>query len=218
MCVDFAIKLVAQDDYVLEGVRSVQRFGLWSVVPDLGFAQEIETGHSHESAGCTVFVGAEEDRRAEDALKCRHQSPVLFSALMHPEGVQHLRCASKLHYRALLSNGKRGKKDWNNAVLAVGNAKLRVTRDLQDEVTVFPFVEQLARRQPSDRQSTQDERTGREAQVLVVLFSLELDNADPLRLVQLLLREDEIRVSKRSMEPALTSPVFRAERIRYEFC
>jgi hypothetical protein len=70
---------------------------------------------------CSVFpmgVRAEENRRAEDALKGTHEPALLRSALLHREGVQHFRGAAEGDSRALLPDRERREKDRDKAVLS----------------------------------------------------------------------------------------------------
>ena len=65
----------------------------------------------------SLRVGTEEDGRAEDALEGSDQPSVLCPALLHTEGIKHLRRASELNRLALLTYCQRCQEDRNQAVL-----------------------------------------------------------------------------------------------------
>src|SRR4051794_25357682 len=69
---------------VFKFVRKDWLLGI-AAVPDLRFAEKIESRPVNYLGLPLKAVRPEEDRRAEDALKRGDQSPVLLAALMHPE-------------------------------------------------------------------------------------------------------------------------------------
>jgi hypothetical protein len=54
----------------------------------------------------------------EDALESGDQSPVLCTALLHAEGIEHLRRTPELNVLALLTDRQGGQEDRNEPVLA----------------------------------------------------------------------------------------------------
>jgi hypothetical protein len=56
-----------------------------------------------------------------------------------------------------------------------------MSRDLENEVAVAPFIEKLAGGQRPDWQATQDERSRAEAQVLISFFAIASDQLDAFR-------------------------------------
>ena len=87
--------------------KTVAAIGLcWvSVVPDLGLSQEVEPAPVYDLSTAPNGVRAEENGGAEDAFESRDQPAVLLSALLHPEGVQHLRGTFEPDGLALLLDG-----------------------------------------------------------------------------------------------------------------
>ena len=71
----------------------------------------------HNRGPFPLHIGAEEDRCSEDALERGDQSAVLCSALLHSEGVKHLRRASELNRLALLTDCQRGQEERNEPIL-----------------------------------------------------------------------------------------------------
>jgi len=108
---------LAKDDLILKAAR---KGGLISIarVPNPRRAHEVEPRPMHDCGSVSLYVGAEENRSAEDALEGSHQPSVLCPALLHAEGFKHLRRASKLNRLALLPDCQRGEEDRDEPVLA----------------------------------------------------------------------------------------------------
>jgi hypothetical protein len=86
-------------------------------------------------------VGSKEDGRPENALKGSNESPILRTALLHAEGVQHLRSAAEGNPCCLLTNRKCRQKDRYEPVLTPRQSVTRVSDDLQNELAIAPFVQ-----------------------------------------------------------------------------
>src|SRR5215471_9792793 len=125
-----------------------------TVVPDLRFAEKIETRAMHHFGVRGKTVRAKEDRRAECAFKRPNQSPILFATFTHAEGLQHFGSALELDRLTFLLDGQRRQEDGNNPVLPERNSIIRMTGDLQNELAISPFIEELIGGQTADRQST----------------------------------------------------------------
>lgn len=82
---------------------------------------------------------------------------------------------------------------------------------LKKEVSVSPLVEKFSRPWPLDRQSTEDERPGGEAQILAGAFALGSDEFNDFSLAHLLLRDEEICTGV----PQYASTVFQAVFLLY---
>src|SRR4051794_18752403 len=111
------IELVTEHNHVLKftGQDGLLRT---AVVPDPGFAQEVKTRALHQLRLATHRVRAEEDRRAEDALKRRDQAAVLCASFLHSESMEHLGPAVKAYGGTLLLHSQRGQIDRHEPVLA----------------------------------------------------------------------------------------------------
>ena len=116
MSEDLPKEFVAEDDLVLKFARQGLLIGVPGI-PDPGFAHEAESCLMDDHGFLTLCVGPEEDRCSEDPLERRHEAPVLRSALLHPEGVQHFSRAAEPNYSVLLTNGERSQKERDEPVL-----------------------------------------------------------------------------------------------------
>jgi hypothetical protein len=99
-------------------------------------------------------VRPKEDRRAEGAFKRSNQSPILFATFAHAEGLQHFGSALELNRLTFLLDSQCCEKNWNYPILPEWNPIVRMTGDLQNELAVPPFIEELIGRQTADEQST----------------------------------------------------------------
>jgi hypothetical protein len=113
---------------------------------------------------------------------------------MHAKAFEHLGRSSESDRSTLLLDTKSCEEDRHQAILAERNAELRMAGDLQREVAVPPFINQLLFRQTPNRQSTQDERTRTEAEVLILLLAANANEFDAASLLELLSRDDEFRL------------------------
>ena len=164
-----------------------------AAVPDLGFPEETQASALNHLRLRQHMIRSEEDRCAEDAFEGRNQAPILSAAFVQRERLEHLACAPEADRLALLLNGKRRQIDQNEPVLSPRQPEARMAGDLQDEVAVPPFIEQIGRSGLLDRQSTQYEWPRTESQVLVALLSPEPDLAAGLSHPKLTLRDDQFR-------------------------
>ena len=79
-----------------------------SRIPDPRFAHEVEPRSVHHSRLFSLRVGAEEYCCTENTLKCRDQSAILRSSLLHAEGIEHFCRTAKLNRLTLLADCQRG--------------------------------------------------------------------------------------------------------------
>src|SRR6516165_2158991 len=125
-----------------------------AVVPDPSFAEKNETRAMHHFGIRGQTFRPKEDRRTECAFKRPNQSPILFATFTHAEGLQHFGSALELDRLTFLLDGQRRQEDWNNPVLPEGDSIIRMTGDLQNELPVPAFIEELISRQTADGEST----------------------------------------------------------------
>jgi hypothetical protein len=189
---DFPIELVAQNNHVLKLIREGILVRL-TAVPDLRLSEEAEPGASNYFCVPAESVRSEEDGCPEDALESGNQSSILLAALMHAEGFEHFGCCSEPDGLTLLSYCERGQVNWNDPILAKGKSVVGVSRNLENEIAVTPFVNRFAWGRLPDWQSTQDERSGTESQVLSPLFPFQPNQAASFGLAKLLLRDNQLR-------------------------
>ena len=90
---------------------------------------------------------------------------------------------------ALLPHRHRREKDRNNTILAERNPIVRMAGNLENELTVSTFIEELIRWQTADGQSAEDERPGTEAEILIGLLPFQPDLFNALNLPVHLFRD-----------------------------
>jgi hypothetical protein len=174
-----SIEFVAQDYDVLKLIGE-DRLICPSVVPNLSLSQEIEARTLHELGCRTGLVRAEKDGCAKDPFKSADQPPVFLATLMHAESVEHFTCAPKPDDRTLLLHCEGRQKNGHNAVLTERHAVVRVAGNLEHELPVATLVQELAFRQPADRQPTKHKGPGTKAERLVRLLAFDPNDLQPL--------------------------------------
>jgi hypothetical protein len=117
MAGDFPIELFAQNDDVLaiagqEGLFQISR------IPDSRLRHKVEAGAMNHRGPVPLSVRAEKNRRAENALERSDQPPVLGTALLDTEGIEHFGGAAERDPRGLLPNCHRSQKDRNQPILS----------------------------------------------------------------------------------------------------
>ena len=85
-----------------------------AVVPDPGFAKEIETRPLHDLGLRRYRIRAEKDCGAKDSLERGDQSAVLLPTIAHAECLQHLGSGFESDGLTLLLDGQGRQKDRNN--------------------------------------------------------------------------------------------------------
>ncbi len=141
-----------------------------------------------------LSVRSEEDRRAEDALERSDQSPVLGTALLDTECIEHFGGAVESDPRGLLSNCHRRQKDRNQPILSPRESIARVTGDLKHESSVPPFVKETSGWRALHREPTEYKRPRREPQILRFAFPLLPDHLNRVCLSEFPFGDDQLRV------------------------
>jgi len=134
--VDLLVKCLAEADDVFVRLVTWRLFGLVFVEPKPHAIKKMKTRSIDQTAAIWLVFGPEEDRRGEDAMEALHNSAVMAAVLGEPEEVQHLSGAFEVDDAAFLLNGERRYPDWNQAVLAEGQAEFRVAGDIEKESAV----------------------------------------------------------------------------------
>ena len=182
---------MAEHDHVLHsaGRRFFRRYAR---APDLSFAHEVKTGVVKDASSHRLCIGTEENRRAKDPLKRCNQPPVLRSALLHAESLQHVGGTGKSNRPALLANGQCSQKNRHKAILTPRKAITWVAGHLEDEPAVPPLMEQSARRRPLNRKAAEDEWARNESHVLLGTVSFQPDASNRFGLAQFPLGDDQV--------------------------
>src|SRR5207237_356880 len=121
----------------------------------------------------TLRIRSKKNRRTKDSLKCRNEAAILRAALLHSEDVQHFSGTAECDGLLLLSHGECGKEDGNEAILSPRNSVRRVPGHLKKKLAVPTFMQERAFRRAFNRQSAQNKRPRREAEILVHVVALE---------------------------------------------
>jgi hypothetical protein len=145
----------------------------------------------HNGRFLSLRVRAKEDRCSEYALEGCHQASVLRPALLHAESSSILAASAKPNRPALLPNGKRSQKDWNEPILPPRQSIGRMSGYLKKKAPVSPLMQELPRARTLYRQSAQDERPGSEPEILIGLLPLHASTGDRFDTPELLLGDDQ---------------------------
>jgi hypothetical protein len=177
------VELFAQDHDVLTMVQ-------WSVaapaavVPDVRLAQKRESRHVNDRGRSELAVGSEENRSAENPLERADESAIVFAALLHTERVEHFRSAPESNRLTLLPDSQSCEKYGYDSIQSKRQPILRVARDLEHEVSIPAFEQQLAGRRGPDRQTAKNEWSRAESQVLVAGLPTKAHEFDAVELVK----------------------------------
>src|SRR5271167_4854390 len=106
---------------------------------------------------------------------------------MHTECFEHFGCGSKPNGLALLPNSECGQINRNYPILAERQAVVRMTRHLQNELAIPPFVDHLVFRRLPDGEPAKHKRPGGESKVLLSRLPFQLYQAASFCLTKLLL-------------------------------
>src|SRR5215472_4541691 len=117
---DFPDELLAEHNLVFEFTRQCVLPGV-SCIPDPRLCHEIESASMNHRGALALDICAEENRRAEDALKRTHEPPILRTSLLHAECVQHLCGAAESNHSTLLLDGKCREKNRHEPILPPRN-------------------------------------------------------------------------------------------------
>jgi hypothetical protein len=191
---EFPEEFLAENNLVLqlagEGVMSgIPR------IPDPSLAHEAEPRAVNDCGAFALRISAEEDRRPDDPLESAHEPPILRSALLHPEGVQHLRRAPKADDATALLNRQGREEDRHQAVLAPRQSVGRVPGYLKQKLAVPAFMQELPGRRSLNRQPTENKWSGGEAEVLAGFLPLQTNAGNGFGAAKPLLRDEQFRVS-----------------------
>jgi hypothetical protein len=110
---------------------------------------------------------------------------------VHAEGVEHLRGGSEADRLAPLPHCHRRQEDRHDPVPAERQTIIRMTGDLQNELSVAALVQELICRQSADRQTTENERPRGKTEVLIALIAFEADEFNSFDFAPLLFGDSD---------------------------
>lgn len=116
-----AEELVIQNDFILKAAGQ-QRLIRVTRIPDPGLAHEIEACLMGDHCSLSLSIGTEEYRGTKHTLECGNQSPILRTALLHPEDVEHLGGTAECDCLFPLPHGEGSEKNGDQAVLTPRNS------------------------------------------------------------------------------------------------
>jgi hypothetical protein len=115
---------------------------------------------------------------AENPLKRADKSPVLRTALLRPEDVEHLGRTFEGNPPTPLPNRQRGEKDRNQPILSPGQTVGGMTGDLKQELSVTTLMQKASLCGTLHRQTAEDERSRGKSDILPDALTLQPDTVD----------------------------------------
>ena len=142
----------------------------------------MEARRINQGIGIGTILRPEEDRRCEDSLETLNNSPIMATVGSEAEEIEHLKGSVKVDGAAFLLDGESGYPNGDQPILAEGQAKLGVRRDLQKELSVPSCMGQLTRLGAAERQAAEDKRPRMEGEFLFALVALLAGELDGIEL------------------------------------
>jgi hypothetical protein len=182
MLVDLIVECFAENDGVAgtilgSGSRSVVRSK-----PEVNAIEKMKTRGIRQQISIRMILGAEEDGRCEDSLKALNNSPIMTTVGSEAEEIEHLKGSLKVDGAAFLLDGESGYPNGDQPILAEGQAKLGVRRDLQKKLSVPSCMRQLTRLGAAERQAAKHKRPCMEGEFLFALVALLAGELDGIEL------------------------------------
>lgn len=196
MRTDFGIKRFAENDCIIK-LAAAFVFGLFArVEPEFHSIKELKAREVNERGTVDMVSGTKEDSRREDSLEALDNTAVMRSVLRQVEELKNLSGAGKMYLAAFLPDGESGNPDGNKAVLAEGQAEVRMRCDIEKELAVMPRVRKPISRWAAQGNATEHERPGVKGEITMAVFSLLPDEADSLDAFQGPLTNRDLRFRK----------------------
>lgn len=178
MLVAFPEEGVAEGDGVLN--PGVFTRGLGVGKPQAHAIEEVKpTGVGHPVATRAV-IRAEKHRGRKDSLKALQDSTIMTTVLGEMEKLEHLRGAAETDNAAPLPESECGDPNRDEPILAIGQAKTRMTGDFQGELSIAAYIGELVARRTAKRDTAEYEGPGVVGKFLVSRVTLLADKADRL--------------------------------------
>lgn len=142
MLVNLFVKGFAQHDGILIAVATYW-LSFAFVKPEVHSINEVEPGPIEDKLAIGFVAGSEEDGGGEDPLEALHHAAVPLAILEKMKEIEQLGSGAEPYNAATLAQCQGGDPDWNQPVLTVGQAKLWMADDLEEEFTVTTGVGSL---------------------------------------------------------------------------
>jgi hypothetical protein len=165
--IDFVVEGFAQCDGVSGAIVGLGSLAVVGSKPKVEAIKKMKTRGIHQRISIGTILGAEEDGRCEDSLKSLNNSPIMTTIGSEAEEIEHLKGSLKVDGAAFLLHGESGYPNGDHAILAKGQAKLGVRRNLEKELSVSSRMGQLTGLWAAERQATEDKRPSVKGEVPV---------------------------------------------------
>jgi hypothetical protein len=181
MLIDFVVEGFAEGDSISAPIPRRGTVGAVGCEPEVNAIKKMKTRGIHQQISIRMILGAEEDGCREDSLKALNNSPIMAAIGGEAEEIEHLKGSIKVDDATFLLHRESGYPDGNQPILAKGQAKLGVRRNLQKELSVPSCMGQLTGLGAAERQAAEDKRPRMEGEFLfpmVALLAGELDGIE----------------------------------------
>lgn len=180
--VDFIIEGFAEGDGISVTILGSESLGVVRCKPKVDAIKKMKTRGINQRISIGMILRAEEDGRCEDSLETLNHSPIVATVGSEPEEIEHLEGSVKVDGAAFVLDGESSYPNGNQSILAEGQAKLRVRRDLQKELSVPSRMGQLTGLRAAERQATEYKRPCMEGEFLFALVALLAGELDGIEL------------------------------------
>jgi hypothetical protein len=181
MLIDLSIERLAERDGIFRSI-AIWRGLIGVVEPKSKAIKKVKTSPVSDAVPIRLIVGAEEDRRCEDALKALRNAAIMAAIFREAKEVQHLCSAVELDCPALLLDSERRDPNGNQPVLAERQTKFGMRGDFKKELTVASCVCKLIFGRRAKWKATKDERTSVVSKPLASTVPLVADQSDCFKL------------------------------------
>ena len=155
--------------------------------------EEMKASEVDHSVGSGFLPCAEDNRSAEDPLEAFDNAAIMATVFREMKELEDFCGGLKSHHAALLPDCQGGDPNRNEAVLAVGQSKIRVSDDVKEEFAVSPAMDLLGVGWPAKRQTAENKRTRVEPKFLLAVRPLLADKADRVKLLEVPLADPDGR-------------------------
>jgi hypothetical protein len=188
MLIDLIVRCFAKCDSVSGAIVGIESLAVVGSKPKVEAIKKMKTRRINEKIGIRMILRAEEDGRCENSLKALDNSPIMATIRSEPEEIEHLKGSFKVDGAAFLLDGESGYPNGDQAILAEGQAKVGVRRNLQKEFSVSSPMGQLTTLRAAERQAAEDKRPRMEGEFLSPLVALLAGELDGIELPESPLR------------------------------
>lgn len=182
MLVDLIVECFAKDDGVSAPILGSGSLRVVSTKPKVDAIKKMKARRINQRMSIGVIQGAEEDGRCEDSLETLNHSPVVSPIGSEAEEFEHLKGSFKMDGATFLLDGESSYPNGDQPILAEGQARLGVRRNLQKELSVLSRMGQLTGLWSAQRKSAQDKRPSMEGEFLFALVALFAEKLDGFEL------------------------------------